>query len=147
MYYVLLHLKRRLNLGDFFRLISEPSLATASNLLKVYARETEREMLRDYYDIEDRRVDSAILALEDYEAKVCLKHSGKVLDALLTWIAQDVAEKMSAVKTAAKFFSEDAEHASEAKVGSYLKSDVMMLLTRAHRRWMTPIAYSFCSSN
>ncbi|KDQ19047.1 hypothetical protein BOTBODRAFT_28535 [Botryobasidium botryosum FD-172 SS1] len=95
-YHVLLHLKRRLNLGDFFRLVSEPSLVTASNLLKVYARETEREMLKDYYYMEDKRVDSAVLSLEDSEDK-------------------EVTERISAIKTAAKFFSEDADHSFEAK--------------------------------
>lgn len=66
-YTVLLHLHKRLALGSFFRLIEEggPRLALASKLLQVYAREQDREMLRDFYYSDDRRVDSAILALEE----------------------------------------------------------------------------------
>lgn len=66
-YHVLLHLHKRLPLGNFFRLIEEggPGLAPAAKLLQVYAREQNRDMLRDYYFSEDRRVDSAILSLDE----------------------------------------------------------------------------------
>ena len=67
MYHVLLHLQKRLSLGSFFRLIEEggPRLALASRLLQVYAREQNRDMLRDFYYSDDRRVESAVLCLED----------------------------------------------------------------------------------
>ena len=66
-YHVLLHLHKRLSLGTFFRLIEDggPQLALASRLLQVYAREQNREMLRDFYYSDDRRLDSAVLALEE----------------------------------------------------------------------------------
>lgn len=66
-YYVLLHLHKRLPLGSFFRLIEEggPTLAPASKLLQVYARAQNREMLRDFYYSDDRRVDSAVLSLTE----------------------------------------------------------------------------------
>ena len=66
-YHVLLHLQKRLSLGSFFRLIEEggPRLALASRLLQVYAREQNRDMLRDFYYSDDRRVESAVLCLED----------------------------------------------------------------------------------
>lgn len=66
-YHVLLHLQRRLPLGSFFRLIEEGGdrLAPASKLLQVYAREQNREMLRDFYYSDDRRVESAVLCLEE----------------------------------------------------------------------------------
>jgi vacuolar protein sorting-associated protein 16 len=66
-YHVLLHLHKRLPLGTFFRLIEDggPRLALASKLLQVYAREQNREMLRDFYYSDDRRLDSAVLALEE----------------------------------------------------------------------------------
>ena len=66
-YHVLLHLKKRLPLGSFFRLIEEggATLALASRLLQVYAREQNREMLRDFYYSDDRRVESAVLSLEE----------------------------------------------------------------------------------
>ena len=67
MYHVLLHLHKRLPLGTFFRLIEDGGarLAPASKLLQVYAREQNREMLRDFYYSDDRRVESAVLALEE----------------------------------------------------------------------------------
>lgn len=36
----------------------------ASRLLQVYAREQDRELLRDFYYSDDRRVESAVLSLE-----------------------------------------------------------------------------------
>lgn len=64
---MLLHLHKRLSLGNFFRLIEDggPRLALASKLLQVYAREQNREMLRDFYYSDDRRLESAVLALEE----------------------------------------------------------------------------------
>ncbi|KIJ36797.1 hypothetical protein M422DRAFT_179088, partial [Sphaerobolus stellatus SS14] len=66
-YHVLLHLHKRLPLGSFFRLIEDggPRLALASKLLQVYAREQNREMLRDFYYSDDRRLESAVLALDE----------------------------------------------------------------------------------
>lgn len=66
-YHVLLHLHKRLPLGDFFRLIEDGGerLAPASQLLQVYAREQNREMLRDFYYSDDRRVESAVLSLDE----------------------------------------------------------------------------------
>lgn len=66
-YYVLLYLQRRLPLGSFFRLLEEggSQLAPASRLLQVYAREQNRDMLRDFYYSDDRRVESAVLCLEE----------------------------------------------------------------------------------
>lgn len=67
MYHVLLQLYNRLPLGAFFRLIEEggSSLAPASRLLQVYAKEQNPEMLRDFYYSDDRRVESAVLSLEE----------------------------------------------------------------------------------
>lgn len=66
-YHVLLHLHKRLPLGDFFRLIEDGGLrlVPASRLLQVYAREQNREMLRDFYYSDDRRVESAVLSLDE----------------------------------------------------------------------------------
>lgn len=66
-YQVLLHLHKHLTLGSFFRLIEDggEQLAPASRLLQVYAREQDRDMLRDFYYSDDRRVESAVLALEE----------------------------------------------------------------------------------
>jgi hypothetical protein len=66
-YHVLLHLYKRLPLGSFFRLLEDggKTLAPASKLLEVYAREQNREMLRDFYYSDDRRVESAVLSLDE----------------------------------------------------------------------------------
>ncbi|KAM6503468.1 vacuolar assembling/sorting protein VPS16 [Amanita muscaria] len=99
-YQVLLDLHKRLPLGDFFRLIEDdgPKLTSASKLLQVYAREQNREMLRDFYYSDDRRVESAVLSLD--EASRMTDQSAKVM----------------AVKAAQKFFSEDKDRAFEAKM-------------------------------
>lgn len=93
-YHVLLRLKSQLSRGDFFRLVQapisdraaptsgisdadptnaggEPNLAghaaLAANLLEVYAKEQDRELLRDFYYQDDRRMESAVLALQEAE--------------------------------------------------------------------------------
>ncbi|KAF8483136.1 Vps16, C-terminal region-domain-containing protein [Gautieria morchelliformis] len=99
-YHVLLHLHKRLPLGTFFRLIEDggPRLALASKLLQVYAREQNREMLRDFYYSDDRRLDSAVLALEEA--------------ANMT----DPIARIASVKASQKFFSEDKNRTFEAKM-------------------------------
>lgn len=87
-------------LGDFFRLLEDGGerLTLATRLLQVYAREQNREMLRDFYYSDDRRVESATLLLE--EAAVMTDQNAKI----------------TAIKAAHKFFSEDKDRAFEAKV-------------------------------
>ncbi|KAI0732710.1 vacuolar protein sorting-associated protein 16 [Fomitopsis betulina] len=101
-YYVLLYLQRRLPLGSFFRLLEEggSQLAPASRLLQVYAREQNRDMLRDFYYSDDRRVESAVLCLEEAAGM------------------QDPTSKINSVKAAQKFFSEDKERGFEAKMAN-----------------------------
>ncbi|KAG1862098.1 Vps16, C-terminal region-domain-containing protein [Suillus subalutaceus] len=99
-YHVLLHLHKRLPLGSFFKLIEDggDQLAPASKLLQVYAREQNREMLRDFYYSDDRRVESATLALDE-AAQMTDPHA-----------------VMTAVNAAEKFFSEDKDRPFEAKM-------------------------------
>lgn len=99
-YHVLLHLHKRLPLGSFFKLIEDggEQLAPASKLLQVYAREQNREMLRDFYYSDDRRVESATLALGE-AAQMTDPHA-----------------VMTAVNAAEKFFSEDKDRPFEAKM-------------------------------
>lgn len=99
-YHVLLHLYKRLPLGSFFKLIEDggDQLAPASKLLQVYARELNREMLRDFYYSDDRRVESATLALDE-AAQMTDPHA-----------------VMTAVHAAEKFFSEDKDRPFEAKM-------------------------------
>ncbi|TFK21145.1 vacuolar protein sorting 16 isoform 1 [Coprinopsis marcescibilis] len=99
-YHVLLHLHKRLSLGSFFRLLEDGGarLIPATRLLEVYAREQNREMLRDFYYSDDRRVESAILCLEE-----------------ATWM-KDPAAKITTIKAAQKFFSEDKDRNFESKM-------------------------------
>jgi len=99
-YHVLLHLYKRLPLGSFFKLLEDGGrqLAPAARLLEVYAREQNREMLRDFYYSDDRRVESATLCLEE-----------------ALWMKDPIA-KISSVKSAQKFFSEDKDRSFEAKM-------------------------------
>lgn len=84
-YHVLLHLHKRLPLGDFFRLIESggSKLQSASKLLEVYAREQNREMLRDFYYSDDRRVESAVLSLDE-ATRMVVRYSFSRLKNFLT---------------------------------------------------------------
>lgn len=122
-YHVLLRLKSQLSRGDFFRIIQAPiadasapnseisgtdanASGTASssshvylacNLLENYAREEDVELLRDFYYQDDRRTESALLALEEAKGK------------------EDLADQVSLIKDAHRLFSEDKERGLEAK--------------------------------
>lgn len=117
---MLLHLHKRLPLGSFFRLLEDggQALAPASKLLEVYAREQNREMLRDFYYSDDRRVESAALSLEEASRMLvrCVPH---LLGFEILIQVQDQQAKIATVKTAQKFFSEDKDRSFEAKVGHF----------------------------
>ena len=73
-------------------------------------------MLRDFYFSDDRRVESAVLLLEEaarMQVPIML-HSSNIQT--LIHVTQDPNAKVTAVKAAHKFFSEDKERAFEAKV-------------------------------
>lgn len=112
----MLHLHKRLPLGSFFRLIEDggEKLAPAIKLLQVYAREQDREMLRDFYYSDDRRVESAVLALDEASKATVIVLVFTSLCGLIHH--QDQAAKLASVKTAHKFFSEDKDSNFEAKV-------------------------------
>lgn len=112
----MLHLHKRLPLGSFFRLIEDggEKLAPAIKLLQVYAREQDREMLRDFYYSDDRRVESAVLALDEASKATVIVFVFTSLCGLIHH--QDQAAKLASVKTAHKFFSEDKDSNFEAKV-------------------------------
>ncbi|TIB73013.1 hypothetical protein E3Q08_01739 [Wallemia mellicola] len=95
---VLLHLRSRLTLGDFFRVLEDGGSVyqLAKSLLVVYAKDKDRDMLRNFYFQDDRRVESAKLDLSEAE-----QLSGDA--------------KVSKVKSAMKFFSEDKKCAFESK--------------------------------
>ncbi|KIS68033.1 uncharacterized protein UMAG_11636 [Mycosarcoma maydis] len=130
-YHVLLRLKNQLSRADFFRIVQAPVsdagiattasscndrtraafrltstqqyLSLASNLLEAYAKQADRDLLKDFYYQDDRRTDSAILALQEANA---MQNVGEA----------ELAEKMFKLKTAIKFFGEDKERVLEAKL-------------------------------
>lgn len=67
-YHVLLRLNSSLSPGDFFGLLDDavsPQLTPAVRLLQVYARESDRQLLRDFYYQDDRRTENACLEMEE----------------------------------------------------------------------------------
>ena len=67
-YQVLLNLRASLSPGDFFHLLDDsitPNLKPAVKLLQGYAREGDRQLLRDFYYQDDRRTESACLEVEE----------------------------------------------------------------------------------
>lgn len=67
-YHVLLHLRSTLSPGDFFHVLDDsvsPNLTPAVKLLQVYARQGDRQLLRDFYYQDDRRTENACLEMEE----------------------------------------------------------------------------------
>ncbi|CAD6925986.1 unnamed protein product [Tilletia controversa] len=101
-------------------------LSLASNLVEVYAREQDRELLRDYYYQDDRRTESALLVLEEVEREARVRAARRAAAAGpeggLTGNGshardeQGLQDRIFKLKTAQKFFAEDKERALEAKL-------------------------------
>ncbi|KAK4687137.1 vacuolar protein sorting-associated protein 16, partial [Tremellales sp. Uapishka_1] len=109
-YHVLLHLRSSLSPGDFFHLLDDsitPNLTPAVKLLQVYAKEGDRQLLRDFYYQDDRRTESACLEMEEAGAST------------------DPEERVEHLKSAAKYFSEHKDRAFESK----MVDDAQRLLT------------------
>ncbi|KAG2191805.1 hypothetical protein INT46_001161 [Mucor plumbeus] len=94
-YLVIFHLKRKLPLGEFFRMINNKPMAC--NLLEVYCKEQDTELLKDFYYQDDRRIDSANVVLSEGFAEL------------------DITERIKKLKIAGKTYSEHREQAFEAK--------------------------------
>jgi len=62
-FFVLLHLKKKLPLASFFRVINNRPVATA--LVESSARAQDKELLKDLYYQDDRRLDSSNLLLSE----------------------------------------------------------------------------------
>ncbi len=106
--------------GDFFSLIDDgsPKLAPAVNLLQVYGRDVDRDMLRDFYYQDDRRTESACLELEEAgQTEVSIFTA--ILSSTLNFPdagIQSVDERIERLTKAVRFFSEDKERPFETKV-------------------------------
>ncbi|KAF9172947.1 hypothetical protein BGX21_004216 [Mortierella sp. AD011] len=94
-YHVILHLKRKLPLGEFFRIINNKPLAC--NLLESYCKQQDPELLKDFYYQDDRRVDSANLTfLESFQIK-------------------DTGERINKIKAALRLYHDEKDHVFEEK--------------------------------
>ncbi|KAF8533406.1 Vps16, N-terminal region-domain-containing protein [Trichophaea hybrida] len=94
-FYVLLHLKKKHPLAGFFRIINDRPFAAA--LVESSARETDLELLKDFYYQDDRRADGAhVILRESLEAK-------------------DLQLKQEKLKVAQKLLSDSKDHVLEAK--------------------------------
>lgn len=111
-YHVLLHLRSRLSPGDLFSLVDDgtPQMAPAARLLQLYARDADRELLRDFYYQDDRRLDNACLELQE---------AGETAK---------VQERLKHLKNAASSFAEDKERAFEARVSIRAHSEATVAL-------------------
>ncbi|KAI9486646.1 MAG: Vps16, C-terminal region-domain-containing protein [Benjaminiella poitrasii] len=94
-YLVIFHLKRKLPLGEFFRIINNKPMAC--NLLEVYCKEQDTELLKDFYYQDDRRIDSANVVL------------------LEAFSEMDISERIKKLKIAGKTYNEHRDRAFEAK--------------------------------
>lgn len=112
-YHVILHLKRKLQLGEFFRIINNKPLAC--NLLESYCKQQDPELLKDFYYQDDRTVDRANLTLmESFRQK-------------------DSIEQINKIKAALRLYQDDKEHTFEAKVNISLEpSSYKVNVCRAH---------------
>ncbi|WRT66892.1 uncharacterized protein IL334_003855 [Kwoniella shivajii] len=109
-YQVLLHLRSSLSPGDFFHILDDsisPNLRPAVNLLQVYARQADRDLLRDFYYQDDRRTESGCLEMEE---------AGQM---------DHTEDRLEHLKMAAKYFGESKERLFESKMAE----DAHRLLT------------------
>ncbi|KAI8983029.1 Vps16, N-terminal region-domain-containing protein [Pilobolus umbonatus] len=94
-YLVIFHLKRKLPLGEFFRMINNKPMA--ANLLEVYCKEQDTELLKDFYYQDDRRIDGANIVLAE------------------GFNEMNISERIKKLKIAGKTYSEHRDRTFEAK--------------------------------
>ena len=94
-YYVLIHLRKKLPLASFFRMINTRPVAVA--LVESSARDQDTELLKDLYYQDDRRLDGANLLLED-----ALKQ-------------KEVQPRIDKLKLASKLLQDSRDHSFHAK--------------------------------
>ncbi|KAF8446468.1 Vps16, N-terminal region-domain-containing protein [Terfezia claveryi] len=93
--YVLLNLKKKHPLTNFFRIINNRPVA--SSLIESSAREQDRELLKDMYYQDDRRVDGALVILRESMEQ------------------EELSAKLEKLKLASKVLGDLKEHALESK--------------------------------
>ncbi|KAK9316336.1 Vps16, N-terminal region-domain-containing protein [Lipomyces starkeyi] len=94
-YYVLLHLKGKYSLAQFFRLVNDKPVASA--VVEQLARNEGPELLKDFYYQDDRRADSALVIYRE---------------ALLL---DDVQDRMDKLKLGTKIYQDSKDPYPDAK--------------------------------
>ncbi|KAJ3299233.1 hypothetical protein HK104_009629 [Borealophlyctis nickersoniae] len=121
-YLVMLHMKRQLPTAEFFRIINGKPLACS--LLESYCKQQDSQLLRDFYYQDDRRVESANVAIiEGYGLNVGIQRAVLIGSEFLggssclcvNAFMQDLAGRTAKLKVALKLYSDDKERAFETK--------------------------------
>lgn len=95
-YFSMFHMKRKLPLAEFFRLLNNKPMA--ANLLEVYGKQNDINLLKDFFYQDDRRADGAKLI---------------ILEGLGT---SDPGMYLEKLRMATRMFSDDKKYAFEAKI-------------------------------
>lgn len=87
-------------------------------------------MLRDFYYSDDRRVESAVLSLDEASRINVTTLQCSICTLILIIhhpFTQDPASKLAAIKAAHKFFSDDKDRTFEAKVKLQIRCYIFTL--------------------
>lgn len=125
--FVLLHLKKKLPLASFFRVLNNRPVATA--LVESSARSQDKELLKDLYYQDDRRLDGADILFSDA-------------------LAQNVAQtKIDKIKLASKLLSDSKDPAATLHQKSYIEAQQLIRIQETLDRDLDPPRYSGLSLN
>ena len=125
--FVLLHLKKKLPLASFFRVLNNRPVATA--LVESSARSQDRELLKDLYYQDDRRLDGANLLFSEA-------------------LAQNAPQtKTDKLKIASKLLSDSKDPAATLHQKSYIEAQQLIRIQDALDRDLDPPRYSGLSLN
>ncbi|KAK7206509.1 Vps16, N-terminal region-domain-containing protein [Myxozyma melibiosi] len=94
-YYVLLHLKGKYSLAQFFRLVNDKPVASA--VVEQLARDDGPELLKDFYYQDDRRADSALVIYRE------------------SLLLDDIQDREDKIKLGMKIFQDSKDSYSDAK--------------------------------
>jgi hypothetical protein len=154
-FHVLLHLRKKLPLASFFRVINTRPVATA--LVESSARDQDRELLKDLYYQDDRRLDGSNLLLSealtqtDTAASVeKLKSASKYLqdsrDATATFQRQAIDDAAKLLRMQETFDKDLAirEGATESSLVGLSANDTMFeLIRQGHSKRALKISTEF----
>lgn len=125
--FVLLHLKKKLPLASFFRVLNNRPVATA--LVESSARTQDKELLKDLYYQDDRRLDGANILFSDA-------------------LAQNAAQtKIDKLKLASKLLSDSKDPAATLHQKSYVEAQQLIRTQDILDRELDPPRYSGLSLN